>query len=647
MTKNTSFLIKATLLFAIFFFSSTGFAQTQDEIEQMLKGGTKETTEKVDKKTKKSKETINETSETAIENVEKADETTDKVVEEIIQESVDAEKKAKATKEKAVKEPKEKAEKTKTKAESTKDEIIQAAEETTETPEVTPEVVEENESVAKKSVVAQEDSEVAQKPSSSRSESFKKPLKSWSIGFGGNLTNPITDIRYKDFLGVIDPINEFQWGGQLRVTKMFDGAFGLMFNAQYNRIQGVFDTLVENKSQRDYLVNAGITDGVYFRNNVIQGSVNLYWNISNTLFNINKKYKSDMSGKPIRQRKFSLYTMAGLGFNVFDPHLMFTSDKAPASFAGIEFEQDQTAGLFIPFALGTKLKLSKTVDVGLEYGVNFLFNDRLDGFEFNNPSRRKNDAFSSISLNFDFKIGTKKKDKEHVEWTSPVEPIYDEIAKINKTMRLLTVDSDGDGVSNFFDKDNETPEDVAVDGSGRALDSDGDGVPDYMDLERFTDAGAEVDEFGIAIDSDGDGVPNHRDLEPDTKTGDLVNFQGISIQDKIKGGDTRGLFFPPVYFDTDKADVKRQYEEDLFLIARNMLRMEDVNFLLEGHCDERGSEEYNLALGKRRAEAVKKYLVDNYKIDPSRIEVVSKGKSELNSPRFHINRRVDVFIIEK
>lgn len=613
----------------------------------MLKGGSKETTEKVDKKSKKTKETATETTQTVVEAAENTVEATDKVVEEIIQESVATEEKAKATKEKAVKEPKEKVEKSKAKAETTTTTTAnQAVEETTETVEATPEVVEEKVSVARKSVAAEE-SEPVQRSSSARSESFKKPLRSWSIGFGGNLTNPITDIRYKDFLGVIDPVNEFQWGGQLRVTKMFDGAFGLMFNAQYNRVQGVFDTLVENKSQRDYLVNAGITDGVYFRNNVIQGSLNLYWNISNTLFNLNKKYKSDMSGKPIRQRRFSLYTMAGLGFSAFDPHLMFVSDKAPASFAGVEFKQDQTVGLFIPFALGTKFKLSKAVDMGLEYGVNFMFNDRLDGFEFNNPSRRKNDAFSSISLNFDFKLGTKKKDKEHIEWTSPVEPIYDEIAKINKTLRLLTSDSDGDGVSNFFDKDNETPEGVAVDGSGRALDSDGDGVPDYMDLERFTDAGAEVDEFGIAIDSDGDGVPDHRDLEPNTKKGDLVNFQGISIQNKIKGGDTRGLFFPPIYFDTDRADIKRQYEEDLFLIARNMLRMEDLNFVLEGHCDERGSEEYNLALGKRRAEAVKKYLVDNYKIDPSRIQVVSKGKSELHSPRFHINRRVDIFIIEK
>jgi outer membrane protein OmpA-like peptidoglycan-associated protein len=54
-----------------------------------------------------------------------------------------------------------------------------------------------------------------------------------------------------------------------------------------------------------------------------------------------------------------------------------------------------------------------------------------------------------------------------------------------------------------------------------------------------------------------------------------------------------------------------------------------------------------MELGQRRADAVKDYLVENYGIDPNRIETLSKGKSEINSPRFNINRRVDVLIHEK
>jgi OmpA-OmpF porin, OOP family len=474
---------------------------------------------------------------------------------------------------------------------------------------------------------------------------LRKPYKTWSVGVAGNLVHPLTDIRYKDFWGTIDPVNENQWGAQLRVTKMFDGSFGVMFNAQYNRVQGAFDTLVTNKSEREYLFNAGLTEGVFFRTNVIQGSLNLYWNISNTIFNLNKHYKSQNSGKPMRERRFSLYTYTGLGVSIFDPHVMLIENRAPASFAGVDFKDDRTTSLTIPFAVGTKFKISKTIDMGFEYGVAFLLNDRLDGFEYNHPSRKKNDSFSSLSLTFDFKLGGKKTDKDHLEWVGSIEPLFEDINNINKTLRQLTRDSDGDGVSDYFDKEKDTPEGVMVDGSGRAMDIDGDGIPDYMDLDRFTDVGAEVDQFGVPIDSDGDGVPDHLDLEPNTKPGAFVNFQGITIENRVAGSG-KALIFPPVFFDTDQSVIKREYEKDLFMIARNMIKMKNAKFILEGHCDERGSEEYNLKLGKARAEAVKKYLVDNYKIDPARIETVSKGKSRQDSPKFQINRRVDVIVVE-
>ena len=110
---------------------------------------------------------------------------------------------------------------------------------------------------------------------------------------------------------------------------------------------------------------------------------------------------------------------------------------------------------------------------------------------------------------------------------------------------------------------------------------------------------------------------------------------------------SRGVSFPSIFFETDQATIKREYEDELFMIAKDILRMENTNFLLSGHCDERGSEDYNNELGKRRAEAVKNHLVENYGIDASRIETVSKGKSEIESPRFNINRRVDVMFIEK
>ena len=54
---------------------------------------------------------------------------------------------------------------------------------------------------------------------------------------------------------------------------------------------------------------------------------------------------------------------------------------------------------------------------------------------------------------------------------------------------------------------------------------------------------------------------------------------------------------------------------------------ENATVTVQGHCDERGSEEYNLALGQRRGESVKGYLVD-LGIAPSRVNVVSYGESQ-------------------
>ncbi len=80
------------------------------------------------------------------------------------------------------------------------------------------------------------------------------------------------------------------------------------------------------------------------------------------------------------------------------------------------------------------------------------------------------------------------------------------------------LDSDGDGVPDYLDKCPDTAPGAMnyVDDCGCPIDSDGDGVYDYMDRCPDTPKGIEVDEFGCPIDSDGDGVPDYLDLCPDT-----------------------------------------------------------------------------------------------------------------------------------
>lgn len=83
--------------------------------------------------------------------------------------------------------------------------------------------------------------------------------------------------------------------------------------------------------------------------------------------------------------------------------------------------------------------------------------------------------------------------------------------------------------------------------------------------------------------------------------------------------------FQTVYFDFDKYNVRGDQRVALDQNAAILRDNPKVAIKIEGHCDERGTVEYNLALGDRRANAVKKYLTD-LGIPADRIETISYGK---------------------
>jgi peptidoglycan-associated lipoprotein len=81
-----------------------------------------------------------------------------------------------------------------------------------------------------------------------------------------------------------------------------------------------------------------------------------------------------------------------------------------------------------------------------------------------------------------------------------------------------------------------------------------------------------------------------------------------------------------IYFDFDQATILSSAKADLQANAKLLqTHFQHLNILIEGHCDERGSVEYNLVLGVRRAQAVQAYLRD-LGIPQSRIRIVSYGK---------------------
>jgi peptidoglycan-associated lipoprotein len=83
----------------------------------------------------------------------------------------------------------------------------------------------------------------------------------------------------------------------------------------------------------------------------------------------------------------------------------------------------------------------------------------------------------------------------------------------------------------------------------------------------------------------------------------------------------------PVYFDTDQAVLRADARASLKARAEAIRQHPEWGVVtIQGHCDERGSDEYNLALGERRAAAVKRYLGD-LGVPASRLETVTYGEN--------------------
>ena len=243
--------------------------------------------------------------------------------------------------------------------------------------------------------------------------------------------------------------------------------------------------------------------------------------------------------------------------------------------------------------------------------------------------------------------------------------------------KLADLDTDLDGVYDDEDACPNTLQITKVDASGCALDKDSDGVPDYRDDCRGTISIAKVSSRGCPLDSDQDRVPDYRDDCPLTKRGTPVNSRGCpkdsdndgvkDLQDKCPGT-ARGVridrdgcplksaspqafveplpWMSPVLFEIDSSLLTDKTAENLNRLAGKLQGRSDYHLTVIGHADATGSEQYNLDLSVRRAEAAESLLIE-LGVPADRIQISGEGEHNPASANDtkrgrKFNRRVEV-----
>ena len=206
------------------------------------------------------------------------------------------------------------------------------------------------------------------------------------------------------------------------------------------------------------------------------------------------------------------------------------------------------------------------------------------------------------------------------------------------------LDSDGDGVPDYLDECPDTPQEAwgYVDSKGCMLDTDGDGVPDYKDECPGTpqEAWGFVDEKGCELDTDHDSVPDWKDKCPDTRKeaighvdadGCELDTDGDEVPDwcdecptvpgvkENKGcpqvkKEIRNLLkkaMQGIQFETGKANIKPKSFPLLNQIAQTFIDNPSYMVEVQGHTDNVGKPAFNMDLSERRAQSVRKYLIEH------------------------------------
>ncbi len=329
--------------------------------------------------------------------------------------------------------------------------------------------------------------------------------------------------------------------------------------------------------------------------------------------------------------------------------------KAPWGFNddGVDMA-NPSLNLRFKFYNGSILSEESSVQPYLFAGPGMLWDNLESGVNFNAGLGTKFPLTPATSLYIEAGYIKGIEGQRHINGN--LSDVTDDLLKVNGIIEFAfgaAKDSDGDGVPDRKDECPDTPPGVQVDEKGCPLDSDGDGVPDYKDdcpdtpgdpdlngcPDKDGDGIADKDDdcpdtpglakFNGCPDSDEDGVPDQKDECPDTPKGCPVDDKGCPLDSDNDGvidcedrcptepgsvdndgcPDWQELEIPTVYFDFDKSELRPEAKEELDELVETLSDSKEYEIVVGGHTCNIGTDQYNMGLSERRAQAVVKYLL--------------------------------------
>jgi len=414
--------------------------------------------------------------------------------------------------------------------------------------------------------------------------------RTWSIGIHAGVMTTSSVFTSNNRLDFTVPNIEYGYGGYIK--KQIVPAFGIQANVFVGKLNGD-NAQLDSAGKSPYKsFNTTINYAVDLTGNFTVG--NISWRSMKTTIQ-----PFLISGVGIMNYKPTLTTAAGVVEN-FKPG------------------NDVLNELYSPLGVGVKFNVARGVNVELAYQVNFVYSNNVDGYKWGTA----NDKYSYAHVGLEFALG--KRSKPQLAVHNPVASMRHEylagMQNLRDTLGGMKVEVDSEKAKNLALQQQLTTSGALI--AQLTKDSDGDGVSDFFDKCPNTPPGTKVDGSGCPLPV---ASPESVFITDEDKT--IVNEVVNNLE-----------------FASGRAVISEHSYPSLEKLAK-VIAGKKLHLKLTGYTDSTGSAAANLKLSKDRAEAIKMFLVSRG-ADASLIQTEGYGKAHpiaTNKTKAgrQLNRRVE------